>query len=275
MDYYAPESLSEALDILGRGGVTPLSGGTDFYPALTPGGPRQSLLDITRIAALHGISRQAGGWRIGAATTWSEIARAELPPAFDGLRAAAREVGARQIQNVGTVGGNICNASPAADGVPPLLTLDAEVEIAAAGGTRRMALSGFVTGVRQVALKPGEMVVALHLPDPPETAVGAFRKLGSRAYLVISIAMVAMVLRRDGAGRVDHARIAVGACSPVAQRLGALETALIGARPEEVRVTMANLGALQPIDDVRGSAAYRLDAVREVIARMLREAGDG
>ena len=275
MDYFAPESLTEALDILAGGDVRLVAGGTDFYPALPAGGPRQSLLDVTRVAGLRGVARTDGGWRIGAATRWSDIARADLPPVFDGLKAAAREVGSLQIQNAGTVAGNICNASPAADGMPPLLTLEAEVEVASALGTRRLPLDAFVTGVRAVALNPGEMVAALHLPALPEGATGVFSKLGSRSYLVISIAMVAMVLRLDGAGRFDVARVAVGACSPVARRLSALERALVGTVPGEVEVTEEHLAGLAPIDDVRGSGAYRLEAVAEMIGRMLREAGHG
>ena len=275
MDYFAPESLTEALDILAGGDVRLVAGGTDFYPALPAGGPRQSLLDVTRVAGLRGVARTDGGWRIGAATRWSDIARADLPPVFDGLKAAAREVGSLQIQNAGTVAGNICNASPAADGMPPLLTLEAEVEVVGQTGARRVPLAAFVTGVRAVALEPGEMVVALHLPALPEGATGVFSKLGSRSYLVISIAMVAMVLRLDGAGRFDVARVAVGACSPVARRLSALERALVGTAPGAVEVTAEHLAGLAPIDDVRGSGAYRLEAVAEMIGRMLREAGHG
>ena len=275
VDYFVPESLGEALDILARGGVSPIAGGTDFYPALGPGGPRQSLLDVTRISGMRGISRDLHGWRIGAATRWSDIASAELPPAFDGLKAAAREVGSRQIQNAGTVAGNICNASPAADGVPPLLTLETEVEIAGVSGHRRVGLGEFVTGVRQVALVPGEMVVALRVPDAPARARAGFSKLGSRAYLVISIAMVAAVLRMDGAGRIDLARVAVGACSPVAQRLTKLEADLLGCVPGEVEVLEGHLSGLAPIDDVRGSGGYRLDAVAEMIRRLIAEVGHG
>lgn len=274
MEYFAPGDLGEALDILSRGGVRPVAGGTDFYPALPGGGPRESLLDLTRIAGLRGIRRQDGAWRIGAATRWSDVVRADLPPAFDGLKAAAREVGSVQIQNAGTVAGNIVNASPAADGVPPLLTLGAEIEIASAGGRRVVPLERFITGVRQVDLGPGEMVVALHLPELPEGAQGGFSKLGSRAYLVISIVMVAVVIGRDGAGRIDHARVAVGSCSPVARRLPALEAALLGTGGD-VAVTPAHLEPLSPIDDVRGSGAYRLEAVGELIERAVREAMDG
>ncbi len=275
VDYHMPERLEDALALLAGGGLTLVAGGTDFYPAMRPGGPRQSLLDVTRIAGLRGIARADDGWRIGAATRWSDIVRADLPRAFDGLKAAAREVGSLQIQNAGTVAGNLCNASPAADGVPPLLALGAEVELASAAGSRLLPLGDFITGVRQTALEAGEMVTSLRIPAQPEGARGHFAKLGSRNYLVISIAMVAAVLQLDAGGRFDVARIAVGACSPVAQRLPALEEALIGTAPGELAIATGHLVPLSPIDDVRGSAGYRLDAVAEMIARLLKEASHG
>lgn len=272
VDYHLPQNLEEALGLLAEGGVAPIAGGTDFYPGLGAGGPVASLVDLTRIEGLRGISRtESGGWRIGAATRWSDIVAADLPPAFDALKAAAREVGSIQIQNAGTVAGNLCNASPAADGVPPLLVLDAEVELARAGGVRRMPLSDFIKGVRKTALEPGELVVALHVPAIPEGMVGRFAKLGSRKYLVISIAMAAVLIREGADGRIEAARVAVGACSPVAQRLPALEAAMIGQRAEAVEVTDAHLAPLSPIDDVRGSAGYRLGAVKEVLQRLIGE----
>lgn len=272
LDYHVPQSLDEALSLVAGGAVTPIAGGTDFYPAMAAGGPKQSLMDLTRIDGFRGITQsESGGWRIGAATHWSDIVSADLPAAFDGLKAAAREVGSIQIQNAGTIAGNICNASPAADGMPPLLTLDAEVELASVNGTRRVALSVFVTGVRQTVLEQGELVVALHIPNIPDRMEGRFAKLGSRKYLVISIAMVAVLLREDSAGRIDQARVAVGACSPVAQRLSALETEMIGQRAAEVEISYRHLAPLSPIDDVRGSARYRLEAVKELLQRLIRE----
>lgn len=273
MHYHAPETLDDALAHLTTGNVTIVAGGTDVYPARGAAPLKRNLLDITRIAGLNGITHGTGGWRIGAATTWTRIARTDLPAAFAGLQAAAREVGSIQIQNAGTIAGNLCNASPAADGVPPLLTLDAQVELASLDRRRLLPLSEFLTGVRRTALTPGEMVTAILLPDPPAHAAGAFDKLGSRRYLVISIAMVSVVIGRDASGRIDHARVAVGSCSPVAQRLTALETDLIGQRPEDIRITPAHLTSLSPIDDVRGSAGYRLDAVAEQITRAIRAAG--
>jgi CO/xanthine dehydrogenase FAD-binding subunit len=277
--YIAPSSLGEALEVLRCDSHRILAGGTDFYPALGDRPVSFDTLDIGRVKGLRRVERTDGGWRIGATTTWTDIVRAPLPPAFDGLKAAARDVGSIQIQNAGTVAGNLCNASPAADGVPPLLTLDARVEIASAAGARVLPLQGFLTGVRKTALRPGEMVVAVVVPDPPDRARGAFRKLGARSYLVISIAMVSALLAPGADGTVGWARIAVGACSPVACRLPALEAALIGA-PFEARMLAArvrpeHLAPLSPIDDVRGTAAYRLEAAEEMIRRSLADCCDG
>ena len=113
---------------LERGGVSVIAGGTDWFPQAGEVLPKVSLLDVTGLPGFRGISKVPGGWRLGAATRWSDVVAADLPSGFDGLKAAAREVGSLQIQNAGTLAGNLCNASPAADGMPPLLCLGAEVE---------------------------------------------------------------------------------------------------------------------------------------------------
>ena len=268
--YLRPRRLEDALTALAQPHVV-LAGGTDFYPARVGRAIDEDVLDIGGIAVLRGISGDAAGWRLGATTTWSELIEADLPPLFDGLKQAAREVGGRQIQNAGTLAGNLCNASPAADGVPCLLALDAAIEIASPAGSRRLPLRQFITGVRRTALAPGELVVAIHVPRPGHEAQSAFLKLGTRRYLVISIAMAAATLE-IAEGHVAAARIAVGACSPVAERLPALEAALAGAPFDgrlADRVDAAHLAPLSPIDDVRGSAAYRSDAVVTVLRRLL------
>ncbi len=266
--YLRPHSLEEALNALARP-RTVLAGGTDFYPARVGRAVEEDVLDIGGIDVLRGITAGATGWRLGATTTWSELAEARLPSLFDGLKQAARAIGGRQIQNAGTLAGNICNASPAADGVPCLLALDAEVEIAGPT-TRCLPLRQFITGVRRTALAPGELVVAIHVPRPSHDAESAFLKLGARRYLVISIAMAAATLEFTE-GHVAAARVAVGACSPVAERLPALEAALVGAPRDRLadRVDAAQLAPLSPIDDVRGSASYRQDAAITLLRRLL------
>ncbi len=275
-DYLRPTRLEEALAALAEKPRTVLAGGTDFYPARVGHPLVEDVVDITGLRALAGIRREAGGWRIGCLTSWSELAATALPPAFDGLKEAAREVGGVQIQNAGTLVGNVCNASPAADGVPPLLVLDAAVELASRGGLRRLPLADFIEGNRKTVLRPDELVTALLVPEPTATARGRFLKLGARSYLVISIVMAAALVVAGDDGRVASARLAVGACSPVARRLEALEGALVG-RPLDARlgevVQPAHLAPLDPIDDIRGTAAYRRDATVTLLRRLLSGLG--
>lgn len=272
--YHRPDSLDAALACLAADpGLKLLAGGTDVYPTLGEKVRRQALLDLSGIADLRGIVRADGWIRLGALATWTDVLRADLPAWFDGLRLAAREVGSVQIQNVATVVGNICNASPAADGTAALLALDTQVAVDGPAGPRRVALADFVTGVRKVALAPGEIVTALYIPDRGDDGRAGFLKLGARHYLVISIAMVAATLHRDTAGRIAHAAVTVGSCSPVAQRLPALEARLIGRDPRAAAgVPVAeDLAALSPIDDVRATAVYRRDAALTLVRRTLAQ----
>jgi N-methylhydantoinase B len=275
MSYHRPRSLEHALAIRAAQDVSVIAGGTDIYPALAArrgwGDPAQpAMLDISAIPGLAAIEESAEGWRIGCLVTWTRLIHATLPPLFDGLKAAAREVGGAQVQNRGTLVGNLCTASPAGDGIPNLLALDAEVELASSRGRRAIPLAEFLTGYRATALRRDEIVVALRVPRLPG-ARGGFRKLGARRYLVISMVMAAGVIACEG-GRITAARLAVGACSAVAQRLPALEAALIGRAPRDVAVEPGHLAALAPIDDIRASAAYRreaaLVALRDLLASL-------
>jgi CO/xanthine dehydrogenase FAD-binding subunit len=252
-----------------------LAGGTDHFPARVGERRNEDILDLTGVAELRGIRKTASGWRIGATTTWTEVLQAKLPPLFDVLKLAAREVGGVQIQNAGTVAGNLCNASPAADGVPALLALNASVELASLSGGRTLPLEQFVLGPRKTALRPDEIVVAVHVPAPRGAAHSHFRKLGARKYLVISIAMVAAVIETERKV-VQAARIAVGACAPVALRLNGLEEALVGRKADETLgkfCEAAHVAPLKPIDDVRGSAQYRREVALTLVRRTLSELG--
>jgi CO/xanthine dehydrogenase FAD-binding subunit len=273
--YLRPTSQSEALAALAQGKLTVLAGGTDYYPSKVGKFLSDDLLDISAIASLRGIQDEGSHWRIGATTSWSELIAATLPPLFDGLKLAAREIGGVQIQNAGTVAGNLCNASPAADGVPPLLALDARVEISDTAGSTSVALADFILGNRKTLLRADQLLTAILVPKPAHPARSHFAKLGARKYLVVSIVMVAATLEVE-AGRVRAARVALGAASAVAQRLPLLEAALVGkhcdaglgeqARPE-------HLAPLAPIDDVRASREYRLDAGLSLLRRVLSELG--
>ena len=270
--YLRPERLEDALDALGSGGLTVLAGGTDFYPARVGQPLDADVLDITALAELQDIRDQGDHWSLGAGVTWSGLRAADLPPCFDGLKAAARELGGLQVQNAGTIVGNLCNASPAADGLPNLLALDARVELVGARGRRSLAAEDFVTGNRQTQRRPDELVTAISIPKPAPDTASSFVKLGARKYLVISIVMLAIVIEPED-GRIGAARLALGACSPVARRLPALEAALAG-RPLDGTLGAiledAHLeDALAPIDDIRASAAYRRAAAATLVRREL------
>ncbi|MFP4240025.1 MAG: FAD binding domain-containing protein [Rhodosalinus sp.] len=268
--YVRPKTLRDAVAALQEHpGMRILAGGTDVYPMLGEAVQDADLLDITGVAALRDITSGPDGLRIGALATWTDVQRADLGPGFRALQEAGREVGSPQIQNAATVAGNICNASPAADGTVALLALGAEVEIEGPSGVRRVPLGDFVTGVRRVALAHGEIVTALHLPA--RTGRSAFVKLGARRYLVISIAMVAAHLELDARARVARAAVAVGSCAPVARRLATLEAALIGVHAADVPAAVRPdlVEGLTPISDVRAAAEYRDAAVPALVRRAL------
>lgn len=275
--YHRPTTLAEALAIRAAGPVVIMAGGTDLYPARAArvgwGDPTQAdVLDITAIAGLDRIEETPEGWRIGCLVTWTRLAAAPLPALFDGLRAAAREIGGRQVQNRGTLVGNICTASPAGDGIPNLLALDAAVVVAGPHGERMLPLTAFSIGYRRTALAPEEIVVALQVPRLVGGR-GGFVKLGARRYLVISIVMASAVIVAASDGRIGKARLAVGACSAVARRLPLLETALLGV-PLQAASTVpeaAHVVTLTPIDDIRASAAYRADVVVTLLRDLLTE----
>jgi len=269
--YLRPKTLDEAVVQLRMPGIQVLSGGTDFYPALGDRIAQEPVMDISGLRELRGISNDANYIRIGGLTTWTDVIQTPLPRCFDALKSAAREVGSVQIQNRGTVAGNLCNASPAADGVPPLLALDAEVELASSTGSRRMPLTEYIVGNRKTQRRADELLTAVWVPRTLEDARSTFLKLGARRYLVISISMVAVVILVD-AGKVAAARVAVGSCSVVARRMTALERELAGASIRDglgARVTPDHLAPLSPIDDVRATAEYRRDASVTMVRRAL------
>jgi N-methylhydantoinase B len=280
--YFRPSSLAEALVIRARQPVTVLAGGTDIYPARANrvgwgDMRRDDILDISAIAELKGITEEPGSFRFGALATWTDMRDAPLPPAFAGYRKAARDIGGAQVQNRGTLVGNICTASPAGDGIPCLLSLDAEVELGSPHGRRVVPIAQFIDGYRHTVCAADELVTAILVPKPPADARGDFVKLGARRYLVISIVMAAAVLAADASGTIVHARVAVGACSAVAQRLPQLEQALLG-RPMAAAPDLVEAGhfaPLSPIDDVRASGAFRgaasVEVVRDLLAGVVRE----
>ncbi|MBV8050642.1 MAG: FAD binding domain-containing protein [Acidobacteriaceae bacterium] len=272
--YYRPNSLEEAAQILAEQGGSILSGGTDFFPSLGERPVSGTLVDISAIGSMRGIVSTTHEHRIGGLTTWSDVIASPLPCCFDALKSAAREIGGVQIQNRGTIAGNLCNASPAADGVPPLLALDAEVELVSEAAIRRMPLAEFIVGNRKTLRRPNEILAAVIVPRTMDDAKSCFLKLGARRYLVISIAMVAVVLKTNETGVIVDSRVAVGACSVAAQGLRALESELIGVAANAgigSVVRQEHLSALAPIDDLRATKDYRMDAAQTLISRALEQ----
>lgn len=268
--YLRPGTLNEALDALGHG-MRLLAGGTDLYPATQNASLAGEVVDLTCLPEMRGISKTSAGLRIGACTTWTDIMRADLPSALHALQQAAAEVGGKQIQNAGTLGGNLCNASPAADGVPPLLAVDAKVELASPRGSRLLALGDFLLGPRRTARLPDEILTAILIPQASLSGQSHFIKLGARAYLVISIAMVATRITAEN-GRIASAALAVGACSATAQRIGLAEAALIGQPLASASLdTAAVSAALSPVDDLRATADYRIQAATELLRRAITQ----
>jgi len=278
MQFANPTDLREAYNLLAGARWKILAGGTDFYPSLGGGRPTFDVLDITNIRSMEGIKRDVdGNWHIGALATWTDVIEHNLPSPFDGLKLSAKEVGSVQIQNRATIVGNICNASPAADGVPPLLTLDAIVKIGSATGEREVQLSEFIQGNRETVLQSHEMVTGIKIPAKAALGASSFLKLGARKYLVISISMVAVRVEV-----LDHiindAAIAVGSCSLVAKRLPALEAKIVGRNIQDDLsglVSFDQFDVLSPIDDVRATRGYRMHAAIEMVRRSIDQTLEG
>jgi CO/xanthine dehydrogenase FAD-binding subunit len=274
--YYRPENLREAVGLLAADPWTVVAGCTVYY--LNPGSRPDSdwILDVSDVQGLGRISVDADRVRIGAAATWSAIAAASLPPACRVLQEAARTVGSVQIRNAGTLGGNLAGAASTADGVPPLLVLDAGVELTAAAGTRTVPIGDFILGSRRTARCPEELLSAVVIPLLPtgRRRISTYLKLAARASQAPTTVAVAALIGLDPAGRIDAAAVAVGACSSVARRLPSLERRLIGIVPAATALAPVfdadeDLALLSPAGDVRVTVAYRLDAAATLVRRAL------
>lgn len=257
MDVLTPRSLDEALRLRAEHpDAWPIDGGTDVLVELNFDRARPpALLNLNEVRELKGWSRENGTLRLGAGLTYTECRRelAELLPA---LAEAGRTVGSPQIQNRGTLGGNLGTASPAGDSLPPLLVEEAEVELASVDGERRLALTDFLVGPKRNALAPNELVVAVRLT--PSGARQTFMKVGPRNAMVIAVASLALAVDRER----GEIRAAYGSAGPVAALVRVPLDEADGF-PEQVAA------AARPIDDVRGTAAYRRHALRVLATRAL------
>jgi len=258
VDVLTPRSLDEALQLKAEHpAAVPIQGGTDVMVALNFDRARPDVvLNLNEVSDLHGWSRENGTLRLGAGLTYAEALRGELAEALPALAEASRTVGSPQIRNRGTIGGNLGTASPAGDALPPLFVEYAEVELASVRGRRRLALDDFLVGVKQNALEPDELIVSV-LVEPsgqPQT----FMKVGPRNAMVIAVCSLAVVVDR----RRGELRASFGSSSPVVRLVSApLDEA--ASFPERIAA------AASPIDDVRGTAAYRRHALRVLAQRAL------
>ena len=258
MEVLTPRSLDEALRLKAeRPEAHPIAGGTDVLVELNFDRLRpQVLLNLNEVPELRGWARENGTLRLGAGLTYAEAMQPEPAELLPALAEASRTVGSPQIRNRGTIGGNLGTASPAGDALPPLLIEEAEVELASLRGTRSLPLHEFLLGPKQNALEPAELVTGVRVR--PSGARQTFMKVGPRNAMVIAVVSLALVADRDR----GELRASFGSAGPVP----GLVTAPLGETqgfPEQVAA------AASPIDDVRGTAAYRAHALRVLTARAL------
>ncbi len=278
--YYAPRGLDEALEVLRSGDATILAGGTDVMPQSDSGKVplRKTLVSIRRIPELTGIALAKNEVRIGALTTISEMMGDPLiRKHFPMLVESGDHFASEQIRNAGTLGGNVCNASPAGDTLVPLLALDAVVELAAkpngAVTTHTTPLGSFIVGPGKTRRAPGELLVAIRIPVPPADHVQRFYKSGTRPALDISAIAIGLAAVKEK-GVLSHVRLAFGAVAPVPMRGSQTEAVLEGKKLDSGLIDRAAQAArdeIKPISDVRASDWYRRELMHNIIKRMLAD----
>jgi CO/xanthine dehydrogenase FAD-binding subunit len=256
VDVLTPRSLEEALQLKAeRPEAVPIQGGTDVMVAMNFDRTRpETVLNLNEVAELRGWERSNGGVRLGSGLTYGEIENGELRDVLPALAEASRTVGSPQIRNRGTIGGNLGTASPAGDAIPPLLVEGAEVECVSSSGTRRVPVAEFVTGVKRNALEPDELIAAVWLT--PSNAPQTFMKIGPRNAMVIAVVSLAV-----SAG--DELRASFGSASP-------RPVLVTAARDEADSFAERVAAAASPIDDVRGTEAYRRHALKVLTERALK-----
>jgi len=281
MRYLKPNSVAEAAELLESTGGTILAGGTDLCVYMAEGlCIPEALIDISGIESMRGIRLEGDLIRVGACTAIAEIASSEVLPTC--LRQGARSIGSPQIRNLGTIGGNVCNASPCGDTLAPLLTLDARFVLRSAGGTRTVKGVDFFTGPKQTVLEPGEILESIEIPAATCEKMSAFRMIGNRKGQAIS-QVNASACVTIAEGRMADVRVAVGSVAPIPLRLASLEEVLTGKAIEDVDLAEIRepvLEGIRPIDDVRSTASYRQEVTVALIFDALtackdRASGEG
>jgi len=278
--YESPESVEQAVALLtDDGGAQVLAGGTDLLVQTRIGTRAPSaFIDIKRIPELSQLDIDSKGLRVGAAVSAATIYRNEtIRELWPGLAEATHLIGSTQIQGRATWAGNLCNASPAADSVPALIAAGAEVDLVGPNGTRSVPVEEFVTGPGQTILEPGELVVGFRVPDPGPRSADAYLRTTPRSEMDIAIVGVGLKLCLDAKGVVIAARVVLGAVAPTALRVDDCANALIGTKLDEAALSeaaRAASAAADPIDDKRGTIAYRRKVAGVLTRRAARIAYD-
>ena len=278
MRYAAPTSVAEVVSLLaGEPGACVFAGATDLVPQMRAGRPEPGLaIDLKKIARLMDVALDGDTWRIGAAAPSADLtADAALSADLPGLVAAAGLIGSDQIQNRASLGGNLCNASPAADSVPPLIVNDARAVVAGPGGERTVAVAGIPAGPGRTSLAPGEFVVEFEIDRPPARTSDAYLRLIPRTEMDIAIVGAAARVSLGGDGNCAAAAIALGAVAPTVVTVPAAAEALAGGPIDDetlAAVAAAAGAAADPIDDKRGTVAYRRQVAGVLARRAVLEA---
>jgi CO/xanthine dehydrogenase FAD-binding subunit len=273
LSYSAPSTVEEAVGILASasGMAKVLSGGTDLLVQMRSGRVKPNVIvDIKKIPGIAGIHEKDGGFAIGAATSGAELGECDaLVQAWPGVVEGANLIGSTQVQGRATLAGNLCNASPAADSVPALIAARATCVIAGPNGQREAPVEGIATGPGRTSLKPGEFIVAFHLPKRPPHSGDAYLRFIPRTEMDIAVVGAAVNVTLDAGGVCADARVVLGAVAPTAVVVDEAAKALIGHKLDEATLAAldkAARGACKPIDDKRGTIEYRTK-VAGVMAR--------
>lgn len=278
-EYLRPETVDEALALLaGREGAVPVAGATDVWVGLRAGKlSALALVSLRRISGLAGIREEAGAIVLGAATTHAAVEDSALvAERLPALHRACSAVGSRQVRNVGTVGGNLCNAAPSADSAVPLLLYDAVCVARGPGGERAIPVAEFFLAPGTNALAPGELLTEIRVPAPPERTHSDYWKLTRRKAVELPILGVGVRVSLDGSGVIRQARVALGVAGPTPLRARSAEAALEGRPLTRESVAEAAEAAAQDAqvrDSWRGKAWYRRQMIRVLVPRVLERAG--
>ncbi|WP_053913847.1 xanthine dehydrogenase family protein subunit M [Streptomyces sp. TP-A0875] len=274
--YVLPASVEEACAVLADGRGLVLAGATDLLARGDAPLTGRSVVDVTRVAGLRGVVISAHTVRIGASTTWGALERAELPPELWGLREAAGRVGSVPVRTRGTLGGNLCTASPVSDGIPPLLTLEADVELRSRAGVRRLPLSEFLVTKHTTRLGPGELLTAVIVRRPSSATRSGFLKLGRTTGSTVAVVNAALRVDWTPDARVERIAVAIGGAAPLPVRLTALEKRLTGADrnglSRSLEIGESDLTGLTPLSDHRADAEYRRTQAAVAVRHLLTAA---